>query len=125
MSLTEKQIQKLDKYISEINNDQTLKHKIEKINLVLTNQSAELNALPLTSLNNNESIFNTLKLEIDEGQLNKNEHLQQVNYDLTEMLLIDLRKYIASSVVHWNTKMTEFFKKSKTDDVIVFGISFS
>jgi len=118
--LTEKQIQKLDKYISEINNDQTLKHKIEKINLVLTNQSTQLNTLPLASSNNNESIFNTLQLEIDEGQLHSSEHLQQVNYDLTEMLLIDLKKYLASSVVHWNTKMTEFFKKSKTDDVTVY-----
>ena len=39
MHLNEKQISKLDKYINEINNDQTLKHKIEKINLLLTNSN--------------------------------------------------------------------------------------
>ena len=43
----------------------------------------------------------------------------KINYDQVEMLLIDLRKYIANTVNNWNTRMTEFFKKTKFDDVCV------
>ena len=42
----------------------------------------------------------------------------KINYDAVEMLLIDLKKYIAASVLNWNTKMSEFFKKTTFDDVI-------
>ena len=33
-----------------------------------------------------------------------------VNYELVEMHLIELRKFIATSIMQWNTKMSEFFK---------------
>ena len=41
---------------------------------------------------------------------------QSVNYELVEMHLIELRKFIAVSTFNWNTKMSEFFKKTKFDD---------
>lgn len=41
---------------------------------------------------------------------------EPVNYELIELHLIELRKYIATSICHWNTKMTEFFKKNKFDE---------
>lgn len=107
-------MQKLDKYITDINNDQTLKHKIEKINLLLTNSSnLSINEVsnPIDMLNNDliDSLNHSDIAELSEKQ--------KVNYDLIEMLLIDLRKYISNSAFNWNTKMTEFFKKSKFEDV--------
>lgn len=130
----EKQLQKLDQYVMQINNDTTLKHKIEKINLLLTNQK------PITLLsakngnnNNNESdqlgvspsskpdtshvvgleLANSANLFADDDS----NLLTNVNYDLIDMLLIDLRKYIANSVAVWNSRMSELFKKTKFDDV--------
>ena len=131
MNLQEKQIQKLDQYILQLNGDTTLKHKIEKINLLLTNQiqvnahSANTNspdalvaAVPFSG-NTNDSVG--LELVNDENltntkiDLSKNESAK-INYDLIEMFLIELRKFIATSTFNWNTKMAEFFKKSKFDD---------
>jgi hypothetical protein len=116
LHLNEKQISKLDKYITEINNDQTLKHKIEKINLLLTNSNQINGSMSILndSLNNEQDIVNP-SLNIDDS-INSNE---KINYDLIESLLIDLRKFIAMNVFNWNTKMTEFFKKSKSEDVII------
>jgi hypothetical protein len=112
LNLTEKQTQKLDKYISEINNDQTLKHKIEKINLLLTN-SANLNE----SMLNNDSLnnLNESNDSVSSEQIKKES--KPINYFLIEMLFIDLKKYIANSVYYWNNKMNDFFKKSTKDDV--------
>ena len=123
--MNEKQISKLDKYINEINNDQTLKHKIEKINLLLTNSSLNQSNGSISFLNdslnnnnNNEAAINPLDIDHEDDDSNLNEQQQQqINYDLIETLLIDLRKFIAMNIFNWNTKMTEFFKKSKTDDV--------
>lgn len=56
------------------------------------------------------------KLESNMLSLSSNHDDSNVNYDQIDMLLIDLRKYIAMSVHNWNTKMSEFFKKSKFDD---------
>ena len=114
--MNEKQISKLDKYINEINNDQTLKHKIEKINLLLTNSNQMNGSMSFLndSLNHEQNLVNP-SLNIDDS-INSNE---KINYDLIESLLIDLRKFIAMNVFNWNTKMTEFFKKSKSEDVII------
>lgn len=114
----EKQTQKLDKFISEINNDQTLKHKIEKINLLLTN-SASLNE----SILNSEIVVSESSLsKLNEIKINDSTSGEQVNYDLIEMLLIDLRKFIANSVSNWNNKMTDFFKKSTKSDEVNLSI---
>ena len=114
--MNEKQISKLDKYINEINNDQTLKHKIEKINLLLTNSNQMNGSMSFLndSLNHEQNLVNP-SLNIDDS-INSNE---KINYDLIESLLIDLRKFIAMNVFNWNTKMTELFKKSKSEDVII------
>jgi hypothetical protein len=114
INLHEKQIQKLDQYITQINTDLSLKSKIEKINLLLTNSS---------SLNNNTNSLNSLSSNLNNNETNLStsglieKQRQNIDYDLIDMQLIDLRKYIANNVFYWNTKMSEFFKKSKHDDV--------
>ena len=109
INLHEKQIQKLDQYIGQINADLTLKTKIEKINLLLTNSSSSLSQNNDLTLSNGEAIISTNDLSVKQKQ--------NIDYDLIDMLLTDLRKFIANSVFYWNTKMSEFFKKSKHDDV--------
>lgn len=167
LSLNDKQLQKLDQFIAQINNDMTLRHKIEKINLILTNQklspSRNLNEFALLSgttatadmLSASPSQMSTTATEgssislgggggggvlasqemttsFNGGQAGSEQTSSSsggvdayggylspglVNYDLVDMLLIDLRKYIAHNVAMWNTRMSEFFKKSKFDDV--------
>lgn len=158
LSLNDKQLQKLDQFIAQINNDTTLRHKIEKINLTLTNQqklsntrSSMSNELSpgSTSINSSvgdgvlsaspsqaswaaregasmssetSSVAATSVEQIDEQQATNGGGggKSLVNYERVDMLLIDLRKYIAHSVYVWNTRMSEFFKKSKTEDVSLF-----
>ena len=81
---------RLDQYIAQINADTTFKSKIEKVNLLLTNHET--------------------KDSVTESDAQLKQQRRNVNYDLIDMLLIDLRKYLASNVLHWNTKMNEFFK---------------
>jgi hypothetical protein len=78
--LNEKQISKLDKYINEINNDQTLKHKIEKINLLLTNSSLNQSNGSISFLNdslnnnnNNEAAINPLDIDHEDDDSNLND----------------------------------------------------
>jgi len=79
LHLNEKQISKLDKYINEINNDQTLKHKIEKINLLLTNSSLNQSNGSISFLNdslnnnNNEAAINPLDIDHEDDDSNLNE----------------------------------------------------
>ena len=113
MNLVEKQINKLDQYISTINSDTILKHKIEKINLLLTNQvHTGIEKVIPADTDLNGSIENLVT-----NDLSKIES-EPVNYELIELHLIELRKFIATSISHWNTKMTEFFKKNKFDEHI-------
>jgi len=91
---------------------------LEAVGLANTNNNVEvLRASP----NLNEGgLVSPATNESDEqlGNSNSSSSLSSVNYELIDMLLIDLRKYIASSVVVWNTKMSEFFKKPKFEEVI-------
>lgn len=96
INLNEKQLQKLEQYIGQITTDQTLKGKIERINLLLTNHQPSLGPGDVV--------------------IGENEP-KRIDYDLIDMLMIDLRKYLAGSVLQWNTRMNEFFKKTKLDDV--------
>lgn len=120
MNLHEKQIQKLEQYVAKINTDQsqTLKHKIETINLKLTGQKVSSNTS--TIVINNMFSINLLS----SSEPNKDSTISamsssdsKINYDEIDMLLIELRKYLAHYVLNWNTKMSEFFKKSKFDEV--------
>ena len=134
--MQEKQLQKLDQYIIQINTDGTLKHKIEAINILLTNQNV-LNNNKIIKINNLTEINFPSEL-IDEATTDKQKETpnvislndvsllnhkisaaDQLNCDKIEILLIDLKKYIAGSAISWNTKISEFFKKSKFDDVIL------
>ena len=150
LNLHENQNRTLDSYIMQINSDSTLRHKIEHINLLLTNQSAMSSPsspkiLKSTNLVSNEnkdgehfpeeSIDSIEKPKADKRcstELSSSpnsiatfsstqcQHVN-INYDKIEILLIDLKKYIANSVNSWNTKMSEFFKKNKYDDVGVIS----
>ena len=125
----------------QINNDQTLRHKIETINLLLTNQLSPINNPSILSnspsMNTqhnaliNELILSAANDELDSDnelstssnrnskELRTSTNESKINYDQVEMLLIDLRKYIANTVNNWNTRMAEFFKKTKFDDVYI------
>jgi hypothetical protein len=135
----------------QINSDSTLRHKIEHINLLLTNQSAMNSpSSPTTLLKSTDLVSNENKDgehfpedSIDSIEKTKADkrcstelssspnsiatfspaqcHHVNINYDKIEILLIDLKKYIANSVNSWNTKMSEFFKKNKYDDVGVIS----
>ena len=150
LNLHENQNRILDQYIMQINSDITLRHKIEHINLLLTNQSlASPNANMPASLSSFNLHTDTQDGSMDDGsvfnesldkkkeakftsshestsspimdQFNsplQNSSHANINYDNIEMLLIDLKKYIVSCVFHWNTKMSEFFKKTKFSDEI-------
>lgn len=130
----------------QINSDTTLRQKIEKINLLLTNNSSSSNK---NDNSNTITINNMLTLNLSSensgptstfylGDSNLQDSLTgsekisstpilpslnstEANFYKIDMLLIDLRKYIANSAVNWNTRISEFFKKSsKFDDVIQF-----
>ena len=123
----------------QINNDQTLRHKIETINLLLTNQLSPINNPSILSNSpsmntQHNALINELILSAANDELDSDNELStssnrnskelrtctnesKINYDQVEMLLIDLRKYIANTVNNWNTRMAEFFKKTKFDDV--------
>lgn len=96
--LSEKQIQKIDQYLVQINNDCSLKTKIEKINLILTN--------------NLQEAFKTTN---------------EINYAMVDFLMIDLKKYLANFTIYWNNKIIELFsnKKTKSDDEIKLPQSFN
>ena len=94
LNLHEKQIQKLDQYINQVIADTTLRHKIETINLLLTTKFME----------NNESFG---------GQ---NNH-ELVDYHQIELLIIDLKRFIGYNVNLWNSRMSDFLKKSKYENV--------
>ncbi len=106
INLHEKQIKMLDQYIAQISSDTTLKNKIEKINLLLTNHETKEGVHASVAAITTEST----------SELQKKQQ-KNINYDLIDMFLIDLRKYIAASVQNWNAKMNDFFKKTKFDDV--------
>ena len=127
----------------QVNTDTTLRHKIEAINLLLANQNI-LSKNTTTIRINNMLVFNFPHEPADsqssthsssnaDNQVNDHglsasspshpkPHAPQMNCDKLELLLIDLRKYIANSVIYWKTKISEFFKKSKFDDVDIFGL---
>ncbi|RNA21858.1 hypothetical protein BpHYR1_030166, partial [Brachionus plicatilis] len=90
-SLSEKQMQKLDQHLAQINSDTSFKSKIEKINLILTNN-------------------------LQEAVTNVNE----INYALVDLLIIELKKYLANFTIFWNNRVIELFsnKKTKSDDEI-------
>lgn len=101
-------MQKLDQYIAQINSDATLKHKIEAINLLLTNQM----------INEDEQASSISNSNLDQ-KLAKKGPTNQINYDEVDLLIIDIKKYIANYVNSWNNRIAEFFnKKSKHEDVI-------
>jgi hypothetical protein len=134
----------------QINSDTTLRQKIEKINLLLTNNSSLStktdnsntvtinNVLALNSSNENSQNVQSSAFYIGDSNLQQHDSTTSVdqisstptlstqnsveaNFYKIDMLLIDLRKYIANSAVNWNTRISEFFKKSsKFDDVIKF-----
>lgn len=107
--MIEKQINKLDQYLVQLNSDMTLKHKIEKINLLLTNQvKADRDVMNDSGDLDAPNILNVSDLSRNESG--------PVNYELVEMHLIELRKFIATSTFNWNTKMSEFFKKKFEED---------
>lgn len=117
----------------QINSDTTLRHKIERINLLLTNRiinKSNLNELLLKSNTDMTSLGEDASDAMPFSQLDSDSiksggetatelvaSQSKVDYFLIEMFLIDLRKYIAASVQLWNMRMSEFFKKSKFDDV--------
>jgi hypothetical protein len=103
INLHEKQIKMLDQYITQIMTDSTLKAKSEKIHLLLTIHESK-DGLMSAAANETTS-------ELQQRQQ------KNINYDLIDMLLIDMRKYIAFTVHSWNVKMNDFFKKTKFDDV--------
>jgi hypothetical protein len=133
----------------QINSDLTLRHKIEHINLLLTNQSggASLPSSPNiyskpsnfapndnkdSQDDSDDSIDKVKDVKLDSSELasspnlidtlnSSQNHQSSINYDKIEILLIDLKKYIANSAHNWNTKMSEFFKKNKYDDVGVIS----
>ncbi len=107
----DKQINKLDQFITQINSDTTLKHKIERINLLLTNQVHLSSEADGSSLHGHLDILGQSDLDESSSKVGG-----PVNYELVEMHLIDLRKFIAINTANWNTKMTEFFKKTKHAD---------
>ena len=166
LNLSEKQLQKLDQYIMQINGDTTLRQKCETINLMLANQAAPAPPCPSSSSsssfqasnytinNNNKSASNSSSVanmsDLDNApsshltnmisgfhlagpttirssvqpttqQQQQAQQQQELDFDKIEMLLIDLRKYIATSTIYWNTRVSNFFKKSKFfDDVRLF-----
>ena len=129
----------------------TLRHKIEKINLLLTNQKStkgylnneyfstsgglisestinnQLSASPNNTLGEattvaassvssaSSSVNERQQIDdlVDEHQTITSPTIGNVNYELIDMLLIDLKKFIANNVSVWNTRMSEFFKKPK------------
>lgn len=123
---------KLDQFIAQINSDTTLKYKIERINLLLTNQMHHMS--PDRELESNSEIENDNKLSgtdlkgdfgiLEGSELaseGNNNNKGPVNYELVEMHLIELRKFIATSTAGWNAKMAEFFKKTKYADTVDDG----
>jgi hypothetical protein len=46
-----------------------------------------------------------------------------IDYNQIELLIIDLKRYIGYNVNYWNSKMNDFLKKSKYDDVNSPGFS--
>ena len=142
LNLHENQNRILDSYIMQINSDLTLRHKIENINLLLTNQSTpsspsgtSVNTTynPNNQENNEENLSDSLNDSRKDTKLGSIESTatssnlmytfssnqnHNINYDKIEMLLIDLKKYIVNSINSWNTKMSEFFKKNKYNDEI-------
>jgi hypothetical protein len=111
----------------QINSDTTLRHKIERINLLLTNRLSANDLLLKVGLASNlvgveeatisNSNNNSDAMPFSQLPVGGDVAASKVDYSLIEMLLIDLRKYIASSVHLWNMRMSEFFKKSKFEDV--------
>ena len=101
-NLSDKQIQKLDQYLMQINNDTNIKSKIEKINLILTN--------------NLEQFANV-----------KSSDLNEINYALVDLLIIDIKKYMVNFTSYWNNKVIELFsnKKTKSDEEIKSTQSFN
>ncbi len=116
LNLMQHQLTKLDQYIGKLNSDTSLKNRIEKINLLLTNQEVDESF----ESNSEDAVSSSVQVLIsEEGKQNVNKLLDTsssnggaVNYELVEMHLIELRKFITTSIVHWNTKMSEFFKVS-------------
>ncbi len=126
----EKQIQKLDYYIMQINSDTTLRQKIEKINILLTNNSSSSyrndNTISANNmLTSNVSIENNIPKStfyLDDSNLQQNDSTKnsdqisstpilqlqtnnEANFYKIDILLIDLRKYIANSAINWNTRI--------------------
>lgn len=115
LNLHEKQMQKLEQYITQINNDTTLRHKIETINLMLTKSTVSPNSSSqqVDNDNDNDEMLN-INSKIQENGAHKSE---TIDYNQIELLLIDLKKYIGLTVNYWNNKMSDFLKKSKYEDV--------
>lgn len=115
---------KLDQFIAQINSDTALKYKIERINLLLTNQMHQINASQDLGNSENDKDNKSSSSELQEnlnildGSELASEGINKgpVNYELVEMHLIELRKFIATSTAGWNTKMAELFKKTKSAD---------
>lgn len=136
----------------------TLRHKIEKINLLLTNQKStkgylnneyfstsisestvnnQLSASPNNTLGEpttvtassvssaSSSVNERQQIDdlVDEHQMITSPTIGNVNYELIDMLLIDLKKFIANNVSVWNTRMSEFFKKPKDVSNLIFILS--
>jgi len=121
LHLIQQQQAKLDKYMSQLNADTALKHRIEKINLLLTNQAVNESFDDSTDTQQLDGEGVAAESEVANGNSSRlldtsGSNGGTVNYELVEMHLIELRKFIASSIVQWNTKMAEFFKKTKFDE---------
>jgi len=107
--------------MSQLNADTALKHRIEKINLLLTNQAVNESFDDSTDTQQLDGEGVAAESEVANGNSSRlldtsGSNGGTVNYELVEMHLIELRKFIASSIVQWNTKMAEFFKKTKFDE---------
>jgi hypothetical protein len=112
-SLHEKQVQKLDQYIMQINTDMTLKHRIEILNLLLTKSYDQNKLKKQNSISSAKMPF-----KLNSTQSNQ-EALQSIELDFNqiELYIIDLKKHIAQIITSWNNKLVDFFKKPKHDDV--------
>ena len=89
----ERQIQKLDQFIMQINSDSTLKHKFETINVILTNQLSNLKLEYLNLPHHVYKLINIDNSDSEHAEGNNEPVTSKINYDAVEMLLIDLKKY--------------------------------
>ena len=69
------------------------------------------------------------KIETINLLLTKSTSESIIDYNQIELLIIELKRFIGYSVNYWNTKMTDFLKKPRHENVrfrfLVFVFNFS